>query len=1260
MDTNPMVQGTDTLTDALNAALITMNGNEVILQNDMGNRRVNNAFLPSGYEPVGMKEYGGIIYVAAYNPITNKSQIGSFPSPQKKIGSNNELRGEFDFGQFFRTKEEANETLNYNVEFDSYLKINVLKSDSFLIPLTGNYNLRAGDKFSIYSPDLYNYQEEITVIEEQLKEIVNEDETIEKITIYVRDKKTLETKDLITNFYNTNYYNNNIKKVKTPKNKRYTLSAGVLNSQNEFVDITKTLCRWKQIGGKSTIQDYDSSYSDIYKFNDGYFIASEFSNREFAETINNTNLIKERQKLEVNTYAYKLVGPLYLKVQLNHIENFNYNIIYGKYVQGKATLTIEGYFTYNCPDWAKNTISRGNEIYETFEEGLPTFNGFDFINFDTGEILTPISPIIVGQSIYDSITNTYSVKITKTYENISPSVKDTTLFNYVIGVNVDNTDIYLKGLSAKGQIDFSLFGSGTIYFTEWRFFNNLSDSSYTNLIVNLVTYPKPNKQFTNLRLVFTDITKLNEDNPPTITLSFNELFNGRQGGQNLYWNDFLITENTLYQVTALYDVLDLETNDYFSKDNIIDVLSDIRKVEYKVVDGKIVEDEENTKLIANASRRWFLSTELFNDAFDSITDYCNTNDEEFLNLMNVPIETNFKISQKFEDIDDSQISGEYGNGDNLLKYNIVKKGKLTLNLEDYSCNVVNRNFYPTSFIFEDLGSMTFNNSVELKIKDFSIVLGQDQLSSSELILETPPSASGEFKVDNTLQISGTLQVETSFVGYCDNQVQTIKNVFSSFKKDLIGRYASSGYCKPFNTEYEKQNQKLIGPSTTRGGFGGIVGDCDEADVRYYGVVIIGNFFYLPNNNSNQWLDERGPGEYPIGMRYSDSRQNGNLEIDGYRSAWVLKVDATQTTIQPTKYDLNTEENLPIIYEYLNKCKQNTMFTWIIDWKLLLQWSPNARVPNSVSLNLENFVMKDGIRIITGDNHEYQNETWDDYLLNLDTNTIFRAIKVWWRTTNNKWVLLPNFWNPLEIVGSSGQNYQTYVRTIANVDWNYYVDDYIKLTFAKYIDEQFSNDYTYNMYSSKTIDDLTSAGIPVSSNIQVPLDKYKYFDPNINLNVELQQIKKFNCQSYAIGNLNFIPKYLPINYNNNIPINSSIFDFEELIDEFAQGIIRNVDIYSGQMLDVNGILLNIDGLYTLNYQGKLQRATTQEKYIQVSHSKEMKTYLEQNSLLYIDQTSNETTSTTNRTMYANNLAEHQTHYGIIIDYTGIPTANTNIL
>jgi hypothetical protein len=39
----------------------------------MGNGRVDQAQLPKGYVPVGMQEYGGIVYVASYNPLEGKS-----------------------------------------------------------------------------------------------------------------------------------------------------------------------------------------------------------------------------------------------------------------------------------------------------------------------------------------------------------------------------------------------------------------------------------------------------------------------------------------------------------------------------------------------------------------------------------------------------------------------------------------------------------------------------------------------------------------------------------------------------------------------------------------------------------------------------------------------------------------------------------------------------------------------------------------------------------------------------------------------------------------------------------------------------------------------------------------------------------------------------------------------------------------------------------------------------------------------------------
>lgn len=90
MDFAPERVGDQVLTNALNATFLTFNGNEWSLQNDMGNARVETAFLPTGYIPVGTCEFGDIIYIVSYNPIENKSQIGCFPSPERNI-SNKEL-----------------------------------------------------------------------------------------------------------------------------------------------------------------------------------------------------------------------------------------------------------------------------------------------------------------------------------------------------------------------------------------------------------------------------------------------------------------------------------------------------------------------------------------------------------------------------------------------------------------------------------------------------------------------------------------------------------------------------------------------------------------------------------------------------------------------------------------------------------------------------------------------------------------------------------------------------------------------------------------------------------------------------------------------------------------------------------------------------------------------------------------------------------------------------------------------------------------
>jgi hypothetical protein len=108
-DSNPVSVDNKTLTDALNATTITFHGNEGLLQNDLGNTnltyypKVYNSeddtntgsnlcelvSLPKGYIPIGMKEFGDIVYIVSHNSIENKTEIGSFPGPDFDLPSEN-------------------------------------------------------------------------------------------------------------------------------------------------------------------------------------------------------------------------------------------------------------------------------------------------------------------------------------------------------------------------------------------------------------------------------------------------------------------------------------------------------------------------------------------------------------------------------------------------------------------------------------------------------------------------------------------------------------------------------------------------------------------------------------------------------------------------------------------------------------------------------------------------------------------------------------------------------------------------------------------------------------------------------------------------------------------------------------------------------------------------------------------------------------------------------------------------------------------
>ena len=744
IDTHPMVQGNETLSDALNATFITMNGNEIVLQNDMGNRRVDNAYLPPGYTPVGMKEYGGIIYIAAYNPITNKSQIGSFPSPQRKFNNQDTSSNKLDLSSIWN-----------NIESDEYLGINVIKSDSIMIPLTKDTTLHAGDKFVVYST--------------QFNESYDQN-----------------SKDLITNYYNT--WNGS---AITPKNKYFTLQLGVLNSQNEFVDITKTLQRWKKditTGKYFPVKYEEQSVSDVFKFNDGYFIPGEYGSILEGNTINDAKFIQNRQVITANTYSYKLVGPLYLKAVYNHIQNFNYNI-YGIKDGDNVTLWFEGVITYNCPDGKYGSVGDDNkpiEDYLTYDEtegkyfNSSKFNPFALYfgkNENSSQITyTSSSQTTYTSSKYDLKTNTYLVTCTKKYEVENPTNGK---INYVIGVLADpscslfDSKIYIKGLSAKGVIDTSLLGSGTIKVNEWRFYNNVN-SRQTTLTFSLDAYPKYKEKFENLRLKLWDITK---DEISHFWYPSEEsglpVYNGRQT-ITLDWSETKIDFRKVYAVEISYDTVK--------------------------EDGSRSTNHINDK-------RWILTTELFNEFYKAdsgIKDYCNVNPRAtdgqeglFNSKMLIGISSSSDVELIKDYSEEESDNNLYTlNNEKIGEYSI--KHSISLKTSSNKISIYNEELYPDFITLNGNPTSEIDNIKITKIGETEINDGDNinNIFKENIDFIFPKTATVSFS--NTEKFIEFDQEEVKITyydklkGITDKRIEEVTNVFGNFlDEDYLSTISSN-------------------------------------------------------------------------------------------------------------------------------------------------------------------------------------------------------------------------------------------------------------------------------------------------------------------------------------------------------------------------------------------------------------------------------------------------------------------------------------
>lgn len=506
LDNHPLMTPNTVLTDALNATLVTMNGNEMVLQNDMGNARVENAKLPPGYIPIGMKEYGGIIYIACYNPLTNKGQIGCFPSPQRQKTATqiSEITPTFKFPDVTYIKEENDE---------EWYKINSLLTKCEIFP-KGTI-IRSGDKFSVGLPIS---------------------------SMFGTDNIDSTGENFISNYDNVE---NGL--VKTPMNRMYTFGVATLDNNGQLRDITNQLKRYK--GGQQV--QFSNIDSDLYKFNCGYW-QNEMSTEDKDGLVSSELMDQTNVQSKLNTYNSKLFGRLFLYAKYNTVQSIEVSVIgykklddnntinnpiytghtdsdYSdvelpliqnqKYLQidSKILLLIYVNYKYNCPDGSKSLNSKNLveplEGYKYYfdKSNQNIIRGIQFIINNNSIYNLPFSipndynknyNLGYGYPLYDKITNIYSFSQVytlplNTTDKISWTAYPVTYF-YDNGLKFGE----IPDESVSGELNPDNINSGKMKLNAWRYYVN---NDRVLLTWGFESYPRENDVISEVSFSFYDV-----------------------------------------------------------------------------------------------------------------------------------------------------------------------------------------------------------------------------------------------------------------------------------------------------------------------------------------------------------------------------------------------------------------------------------------------------------------------------------------------------------------------------------------------------------------------------------------------------------------------------------------------------------------------------------------------------------------------------------------------------------------------------------
>lgn len=556
MDFAPDNTQATTLTSALNATLLTFNGNEMSLQNDMGNGRVETAYLPEGYVPVGTCEFGDIIYIVSYNPITNKSQIGCFPSPERNISSE-EIGG---MGQSLKwTDFQGSNGSEPNGE---------LVASSVKKILYGTKDMTSGDKYIIYSAELDSKGNH-----EHLSDYGNTSHQHERFpklvkihVVSIEESGKITYLDSSTKWYKENdFYIQNSQKIvgkpdldsyRTMVSSAYSVFSskvsGKLALLIELEKITGFSCTWSAY--TKEVEDNSEYQSNRY---------SIYWNFSWSTDNNNINpnavvLTNSKWTGEDDTHAGKyqiwekdtggwalggknknwVDGPS-VPVAYPNID-YNYKTISRVYSPETYTGTFQNFI--NSGSYDAQSKSKLNQVKQELgldnvelikanlsrkEDGTPDEGKYYFncsssaVDKETGKVLyytnynNELKAITAKPMSDDIINNTFNYPIVKHFSDFLIPLKQKVVEGAIEewkNLNINNLIYYyeltpsmpyglLREFSQDGYIDFKKIGTKSIELNSWRYYNYENTSTLT---WGLEAYTEPNKGISEVVFLFYD------------------------------------------------------------------------------------------------------------------------------------------------------------------------------------------------------------------------------------------------------------------------------------------------------------------------------------------------------------------------------------------------------------------------------------------------------------------------------------------------------------------------------------------------------------------------------------------------------------------------------------------------------------------------------------------------------------------------------------------------------------------------------------